>query len=597
MVCLYLDYKKINTMSQAHLPISESRTAAERLMERPEVSVDELTDHDGKARLIYTLESGEQLIFRGRDDLLVPRIDTDRAPLVLTPDEAPHIPLDRGTIPKTHSLEHPLLVATATPLGVIDLAAALRGAAASIDDLQSLRQRIKAREFGPKEYALLDLMAAAVYESDRHSTYGAPNLKGLIDVAKALNGDAASTELLHDKLKQLEKAEHDVTIAELGDLALEKYLVQESSTSPEIIEQAKGLFLVRATDFPPEINPDGTVRLKSASDYTHDIEFSEGGRAFIPRETIHFSINHPVTNHMSGSFGGRGFTIIAPFDKALEANPTPTRIADVDTYFLTGPNETLTLPESTVVSPDTMNDIVQVNGNRVSFKASHYEEADLQKIIKSFQNGDLVHLEHGTASEAYAELALKTRLMQFAEQYAMFSDERNSEVVKFCVQEGELPQWRLAPPLDRSICKEMTFTELAHAIASRQGEIGEPVGLDLPLGTIVSEMVVEKAIIDKGGRLVKGGTHYSSSPELQAQLNELSTMLRTRTGLHANTAEQNAESIALQQLYADEIPYTTVNEALSYKDLPHGVRRSYIANGLLMAYGRPAPVYDDNEGV
>jgi len=581
-------------MTQSTESISESRSAAERLM-NPDVTVQEVLDDNQDARELFTLPTGDQLIFRGRDDAYLPPIQTDKIPTLLTVDEAAHTTAKD----ETHTESAPaaqgenLYIVNATPVGVIDLALRLKEPGARTDELDELRNNLINRQFGQKENALLDLMAASVYEPESYAQPGAPHLGGLVDVAQALNGDEKKTASLHERLVGLERVEHGLAVTELGTLALDKLLSQEKTVSPEAVELAKGIMLVRATSFEPEMHSDGSVALQSASDYTHYIQHSGEGYAFVPRETIHFSLNHAVESHMGGDFTGKMYTIISPLDKALEANGAPARFADVDTYFATGPNEKITLPESIVISPDsTQSEIVRREANRIFFKDKGFTEADAARIVTAYARDDFSEKSdrEEPANEYFVDQKLKDKLLRFAESQAMFVDESDSSITKYAVDQGIIPDWRLAPPLDRDSAKNMDFAELATYIASRQHNEGTPVGYDLPLGSLVSALTVDGAIVDQGGSVVEGGMHYTSSNELQATVRKISDMLQVQGGLHSNTAEESSEKTAMEQLYGSggKNGYdVNVNQSLSRSDVPHNVRRSYIANGLLVAHGKP----------
>jgi len=597
-------HKDFSMISSNESTIPESRAAAERLM-RSSVTVEEIIDDSGDARELFTLPTGDQIIFRGRDDVYLPPIQTDKAPSVLTIDEEGHTTATSFEAPghrEPAPIGENLFIANATPIGIIDLTLTLSEPGRSIDDLTKLRTNIANREFGQKEHALLDLMAAAVYDPDSYAQPGAPHLEGLLSVAQALTGDQEKTRILHEKLAVLEQAEHSLATTELGDLALEKSLSYEKAISPEALESAKGIILVRATSFDPEISADGSVALQSVSDYTHDIKHDGEGYAFLPRETIHFSLNHYVESHMGGDFSSRQYTIVSPLDKALEANGKPARMADVDTYFLTGPNEKVVLPDSIIISPDEhQSEILRRENNRIFFKSKGLGESDASKIITAYANGDFSNNPDAESlpHTFFAEKQLTERLFRFAEEQAMFIDESDSYIIKFAIDQGTMPDWRLAPPLDREKAQDMNFAELANYVAARQFGDSEPVGHDLPLSSILSALATEGAIMDQGGELVQGGMHYTSSSDLQRRVRELSDQIDVEGGLHSNTVEQTAENTALQQLYSQSPrgPHDiTVNQVISNPILPHNIRRSYIANGLLVTSGKQAPIYTDEWG-
>ena len=69
----------------------------------------------------------------------------------------------------------------------------------------------------------------------------------------------------------------------------------------------------------------------------------------IPRGTVHFSLNHPVSSHMYGSWDQVPYVIISPLKDTVIANGNPSVLNTVDTIFEPYPEEGVKLPESAVI--------------------------------------------------------------------------------------------------------------------------------------------------------------------------------------------------------------------------------------------------------
>ena len=102
----------------------------------------------------------------------------------------------------------------------------------------------------------------------------------------------------------------------------------------------KDIVLVRWTEFAPEYDEDGSVVLGTPSDYID-----------VDRETIHFTLNHAVEEHMFWQQQGEGYLIMVPLSDVLEDNGVESigNLYGVDTYFTPKPGEKLKLRGSSVL--------------------------------------------------------------------------------------------------------------------------------------------------------------------------------------------------------------------------------------------------------
>ena len=118
-----------------------------------------------------------------------------------------------------------------------------------------------------------------------------------------------------------------------------------SNVSEKEIEDAKitpnNLVLVRWSEFPPEYDTDGNVILYPAGNYVAT-----------DRNTVHFTLNHSVEEHMFWNDGtGEGYLILVTLGDVLDANGIESldNLYGVDTYFTPKPGEGFKIPKPKVI--------------------------------------------------------------------------------------------------------------------------------------------------------------------------------------------------------------------------------------------------------
>ena len=144
-----------------------------------------------------------------------------------------------------------------------------------------------------------------------------------------------------------------------------------STPSKEEIDDAKitpyNLVLVRWSEFPPEYDADGNVILQPASEYVA-----------VDRQTMHFTLNHSVEEHMFwNDGGGEGYLIMTTLGDVLEANGVESldNLYGVDTYFTPKPGEGLKLPKSKVVKVSKGEDRKAITARVVEEEFDSFEVA------------------------------------------------------------------------------------------------------------------------------------------------------------------------------------------------------------------------------
>lgn len=105
------------------------------------------------------------------------------------------------------------------------------------------------------------------------------------------------------------------------------------------------LALVRWTEFPPEYDDEGNIILHPYSHHSG----GQGQPFGVDRETVHFTLNHTVSEHMGWQAQGSGYSIIIPLRDVMADNPDSLdALKDVDTYFTPAPGRGLKLRKGSV---------------------------------------------------------------------------------------------------------------------------------------------------------------------------------------------------------------------------------------------------------
>lgn len=102
----------------------------------------------------------------------------------------------------------------------------------------------------------------------------------------------------------------------------------------------KDLVLVRWSQFPPEYDDEGNIIVHPASKYLP-----------VDRETIHFTLNHAVEEHMFWSEGDEGgYLITVPLQDVIDSNGLESldNLYGIDTYFTPKQGKGLKLPKAKV---------------------------------------------------------------------------------------------------------------------------------------------------------------------------------------------------------------------------------------------------------
>lgn len=171
------------------------------------------------------------------------------------------------------------------------------------------------------------------------------------------------------------------------------------------------LALVHVTDFMPN-EDDNTPLIQSRFNAMGGVSAFDNGDMNYLRNTVHFTLNHPVESHMMGEWDDKDIIIIAPLQDVMEANGNPTCFNTVDTFWATAENAPVRMKNGVIIMPS--NDLPQnqmvsqrAGSNKIIYRKitsiedapaliEHLREADytfvnrtknlLDEFVSAFQN-------------------------------------------------------------------------------------------------------------------------------------------------------------------------------------------------------------------
>lgn len=568
--------------------------------------VEVIPDQEGFERRIFTfvdMEVPTGFTFRGKEEL--PKVGSDDVThVVLTDDRRPlHTGSDRygkwahALVGADHSdllLGRPdepgfegraekvwhtaleeesaavLFHTQATPEGVVDAAIQLirigQGDAARYESLKELRIEISERKHGPHTLELLDRMYVATAipsefdglddEIRGHAIEDmqADHQNGLMELALELAGEAKAKEII-DKKSQM--------VVALESIHLESGVLKEQVRTPgdkltaEELEKVKKAHLVgvHTTVARPIPMPGAKGIVRTTS------EFNKDSTAQRFRDSLHFSLNHPVESHIMGSFDERPFTVISPVDKLMEYNGAPAVLFGVDTYFMGDVGGGVVLPPETTIlemHTDAHRPAIDVTNGEIAIKAKDYTVEDIKQIAQAYTvrvYGE--QLVPDTDAVEYMVSRLSRNLISTHEIYKAIHDPMDeAQLQQYREIQGE--DWYKTYTERQELCKflgskmipgEARHESERHVIdvlleIVKSDELLEKFpALDSALAGALRRCFVQQEIVRQGGEVVQsdGMSAYIETPGFDNKVIDLAKELGVRSGLHQNQAESSFE--------------------------------------------------------
>lgn len=573
----------------------------------------QITDEDNFERTEFTLDAttGVTIVFRDPEEL--PKLDQPEGTIsaVLDPYETPlrtsrddygrwlsdttqgqptQDPFERASQQGAESIR---FIAPSTPHGIVSAAIELAEhgvlgiANEQLEHLKVVLKDIDTRNITEDVLDLYDKLFAAcavtiadgqVVVPDEYSWIN-PNEAGLLEVLMLLAGDEAAERTIQTKQE---------FVAAMDQRAVQQF-VDERRANPgqekaslkqpgEVLTDAelelmasKHLVGVHTSPVQPYFVGGGT---SGPSVIRPTSEFGEKGTAKLPRNTLHWSLNHPVISHINGNFSARPFTIVAPFEDIAQVNGAPAVLYGVDSYYATNPGEGMLLPESAAII-QTITDSeapgIEIDGSIIRLKAGNLTTADMEDILSALTDGSLPGLTDSSEIDRESALLLLSRNLMGAygsafsteiavginqyhhpqavadlEQYPMLAEEVkglaiNAEFMAlldtFSPQSGA----KFAELSDRD--QKRAFEQFITALFTQPGLIEDHPNIQPIFVEAMRQELVRLQIRKLGGKVVQsdGMGAYIEDRAFSADVQDVTVEVGLRTGLHKDQPESDFE--------------------------------------------------------
>ncbi len=521
------------------------------------------------------------VIFKGREEL--PEwgggLDQYGQSRLLTPDEPPvysspadyHNWCQRFDPDPNPSEQRECLVASASPLGVVDAAIALHERGLGSDRLARLDQlRAKLRD------DLVDKEVRGLYDSmfacASLPSSGGSREQGLIEVSLALAGNSDAEAVVETKRQQqyqLDQAKYlEIYGGEPG-----RHL------DPDQLEQLRQQNLVVVH----------TTRTQPAGRLYPVAAYNRNDPRHVPRCSIHTSINHPVASHMWGNFENKDFTVVSPLAEIVAINGIPDVCNSVDTYFSVEPAEGLELPPETIIIQlnADQESLTEIDGRTIKVRQGPVLRADIDSLALTEQR-----LSPGDQDWSVSPKSI------VAELTGDVDDLLQSEL-KSLLYDGHSLLW--AEGGERAVSELESLSKLAHATVAETDEtpadtnqlahqlVAVYLNLDRDraagypamtgaLQEATRQFLVRRSIRFLGGFSVEAGPHYSSNQTLESSLRDTAQGLGLRQGLHADQLEslfEKAAFVAKEDLFSQRASIPDIDPDNDYQKYQRLLDQSY----------------------
>lgn len=480
-----LDQKESAEFSGAELAqeLEASKSAEALVVEKLIPSVE--YDQAGYERKVYHY-GDVSFTFRGREELpIIPQMK-EKGVEVLAKSERPGWvpPVDfeqyQLQLRDLEQSEQPLVLTNKTIQGVLELVVKLGGDA----HYAELAAQSAKREYPPETLAIIDQIMAVSLMDDEGKTRRELDQDAEALVVLSLLGDSPAKRIIAARQEALDRSyddqEYDRQQRSL-ERAREKLQNVEAASPKELIA-------IHATDYEPEVLPDGSFAISLLGDAT------EGKMV---RNTLHFTLNHKVESHVWGNWESRRFLVLAPLDEMIKANGAPRVLEGVDTWWVSNPGEKIVLKNATLVElVGEQEGIIEEDGNRIRVKSEGITSHDFESL------------------QAWAE-EHEMRLDLFG-------------LIKVAVNGSNVEK----PGHALSLIEELSDPQ----------KVEQSIELQRTIAGLISDMAIRKVMKGKGYRYIAGGPHYIQDGEMQSRINKLGKVLGQKSGgLHSNTPEGQYE--------------------------------------------------------
>ena len=129
------------------------------------------------------------------------------------------------------------------------------------------------------------------------------------------------------------------------------------------------------------------------------------------RNTIHFTVGHPVRSNSGGNWDEERIMIVAPMQGIIDKNGLPLGMSALDTYFETSPGHNLELPQGThlfILTTDEKKlngNLTYNDGDITYYKSSGFTDEDKEKIYLDWNiSPERIRSSYKPFSESFEEV-------------------------------------------------------------------------------------------------------------------------------------------------------------------------------------------------
>lgn len=582
----------------------------------------ELTDTDGFVRKEFVLnrDSGVSVVFRDPEELPELAKDERMVVSVISPYDAPvrtsrdsygewlgintqgDIDADPFERAVEHGAEAIRFFVPSTPHGVVTAAMELaeKGVlpvtSEKLEQLRLIKKSIENRDINPDVLELYDQLYAATAvtlrdgEATRPDEYSwsNPNQEGLMEVLLALTGDEVAKRIVTTKQHFVSVMDESVAQRRYDERTGKEGQEKAPFKQPGELLSDQEIDLIASKHFVAvHTSPVAPYHIGGGSDGPSVIrptsEFGVQGDAPFPRNTLHWSLNHPVESHLYGNFGGRPYTVVAPLEDIARMNGAPAVLYGVDSYYALNPGDGLLVPDSAHVIEMTDDDHVQgidQLGNRIRIKDQDLTSSDTHRVVE--------YIGQNYVTEVPSYLGADEAALQYLESYLMLHGSELSTMVSIGLNNYYHPREEIDliqyPMLESEVAanrlndefmdllntysvvegkvyaelseadRKKTVHEMIKAVFTQQGVIERYPQLHPVIVESLRQAITKMEIRRLGGKLVQsdGMSAYIEDSAFSSDVEEVAQKIGLRTGLHQYQPEREFE-----QAYTDAINRST----------------------------------------
>lgn len=264
-----------------------------------------------------------------------------------------------------------LFFVESTPLHLLDTALLL---GANDPQLNEARKRFKEHRLTQYDWDILDNLAAAKLFDDTGNLKESRDTEGDALFVLSLTGNVEARSRVEKRRKFLDDQKSSFPTDQEQE---------DSHIKPFELEK---LAAVHATRYLPVKTSNGYDLLSSF----------DGSGWKMPRNTIHFALNHHVSSNTGGSWEGQPYVIIDPLQDLIEQNGKPLSLQSIDTYFEVNPGQPLKLSDKAIlIRPGQVSesgDLYKTVGKEVVYKSDILKTPEIDHLLDSLPEEQQFHL-------------------------------------------------------------------------------------------------------------------------------------------------------------------------------------------------------------